>query len=239
MLLRFTKRVALAGFICLVPLGHAAAEDGPKMKFETNEAKASYGLGYSYGSSLKSQAQALNLDPKAIAAGVLDSISGVESRVSDQQVQEAMAVMQNKLRQIMQAEQAQASKAVRAEGEAYRQKNGKKPGVTTTASGLQYEVLRRGDSNEHPSASSKVNVHYHGTLIDGTVFDSSVDRGEPISFGLNAVIKGWTEGVQLMSPGDKFRFVIPANLAYGDRQASPKIPPGSTLIFEVELLDIL
>ena len=226
MFLRFTKRVTLAGIVCLAPVSQLMAEDGARMEFETNEAKASYGLGYSYGASLKNQAQSLNLDPKAIAAGVLDSMGGVESRVSDQQVQAAMTIMQNKLREIMLAEKAQASQAsqaVRAEGEAYLQKNGKKPGVTTTASGLQYEVLRRGDSNEHPSATSKVNVHYHGTLIDGTVFDSSVDRGEPISFGLNAVIKGWTEGVQLMSPGDKFRFVIPANLAYGDRQASPKI----------------
>jgi peptidylprolyl isomerase len=110
-------------------------------------------------------------------------------------------------------------------------------GVKTTASGLQYKVLQVGTGTEHPLASSKVKVHYEGKLLDGTVFDSSVARGEPISFGLNQVIKGWTEGVQLMVVGEKTRFFIPAELAYGDRTAG-KIPGGSTLIFDVELLGI-
>ncbi|WP_270822507.1 FKBP-type peptidyl-prolyl cis-trans isomerase [Aeromonas sp. QDB14] len=115
--------------------------------------------------------------------------------------------------------------------------NQEKPLVTTTASGLQYEVLTPGTGTVHPSATSKVKVHYEGKLLDGTVFDSSVARGEPIEFGLNQVIKGWTEGVQLMVEGEKTRFYIPANLAYGDRAAG-KIPPGSVLIFDVELLGI-
>ncbi len=110
-------------------------------------------------------------------------------------------------------------------------------GVIETASGLQYKVLTQGDGTEHPSASSKVKVHYHGTLLDGTVFDSSVDRGEPISFGLNQVIKGWTEGVQLMVVGDKVRFYIPSKLGYGNRP-SGKIGAGALLIFDVELLVI-
>ncbi|MCF2949285.1 FKBP-type peptidyl-prolyl cis-trans isomerase [Paraglaciecola aquimarina] len=110
-------------------------------------------------------------------------------------------------------------------------------GVVETASGLQYQVLTNGDGNGHPSASSTVKVHYHGLLIDGTVFDSSVDRGEPISFALNQVIKGWTEGVQLMRAGDKFKFFIPSELGYGTG-AVGSIPPGSLLIFEVELLEI-
>jgi len=109
--------------------------------------------------------------------------------------------------------------------------------VAETASGLQYQVLQQGEGTEHPTASSKVKVHYHGSLLDGTVFDSSVDRGEPISFGLNQVISGWTEGVQLMVVGDKFKFFIPAELGYGNRAAG-KIAPGSLLIFEVELLEI-
>ena len=115
--------------------------------------------------------------------------------------------------------------------------NKEKPLVTTTASGLQYEVLTQGSGTVHPTATSKVKVHYEGKLLDGTVFDSSVARGEPIEFGLNQVIKGWTEGVQLMVEGEKTRFYIPANLAYGDRAAG-KIPPGSVLIFDVELLGI-
>ena len=110
-------------------------------------------------------------------------------------------------------------------------------GIIETTSGLQYQVLEQGEGNEHPKASSKVKVHYHGSLLDGTVFDSSVDRGEPISFGLNQVISGWTEGVQLMVVGDKFKFFIPSELGYGNRAAG-KIVPGSLLIFEVTLLEI-
>lgn len=109
--------------------------------------------------------------------------------------------------------------------------------ISETASGLQYQVLQQGEGDVHPTASSKVKVHYHGSLLDGTVFDSSVDRGQPISFGLNQVISGWTEGVQLMVVGDKFKFFIPAQLGYGNRAAG-KITPGSLLIFEVELLEI-
>lgn len=122
-------------------------------------------------------------------------------------------------------------------GKEFLVSNKAKEGVVETASGLQYEILQKGDGNDHPSASSMVNVHYHGMLLDGTVFDSSVDRGEPISFPLNQVISGWTEGVQLMVAGDKFRFFIPAELAYGNR-ATGKIKPGALLIFEVELLEI-
>jgi peptidylprolyl isomerase len=110
-------------------------------------------------------------------------------------------------------------------------------GVTETASGLQYQILHKGEGSEKPKASSRVKVHYHGTLLDGTIFDSSVERGEPISFGLNQVINGWTEGLQLMVVGDKFKFFIPSQLGYGNRAAG-KITPGSLLIFEVELLDI-
>jgi len=124
-----------------------------------------------------------------------------------------------------------------AKGFEFLQGNKSIEGVTETSSGLQYLVLTKGTGTEHPSASSKVTVHYHGTLLDGTVFDSSVDRGEPISFGLNQVIKGWTEGVQLMVVGEKTRFFIPANLAYGN-SATGKVTAGSLLIFDVELLAI-
>lgn len=123
------------------------------------------------------------------------------------------------------------------QGQMYLDENSKNEGVISTASGLQYKVLETGTGNVHPTATDKVKVHYHGTLIDGTVFDSSVDRGEPISFGLNQVIAGWTEGLQLMVEGEKTRLFIPSKLAYGDRAAG-KIQPGSTLIFDVELLGI-
>lgn len=110
--------------------------------------------------------------------------------------------------------------------------------MKTTASGLKYQVLKHGTGTVSPKATDTVKVHYHGTLLNGTVFDSSVERGEPVSFPLNAVIPGWTEGLQLMKVGDKFKFVIPPNLAYGENSPSPKIPPNSTLVFEVELLGI-
>ncbi|GAC18059.1 FKBP-type peptidyl-prolyl cis-trans isomerase [Paraglaciecola arctica] len=122
-------------------------------------------------------------------------------------------------------------------GKAFLAKNKTNEDVLETASGLQYQVLQKGEGNSHPSANSTVKVHYHGLLLDGSVFDSSVERGQPISFGLNQVIKGWTEGVQLMVVGDKFKFFIPSVLGYGDR-ATGKITPGSLLIFEVELLEI-
>lgn len=124
-----------------------------------------------------------------------------------------------------------------AMGKDFLAKNKANQDVLETVSGLQYQVLQKGEGNSHPSASSTVKVHYHGMLLDDTVFDSSVDRGEPISFPLNQVIKGWTEGVQLMVVGDKFKFFIPSDLGYGNR-ATGKITAGSLLIFEVELLDI-
>ena len=133
------------------------------------------------------------------------------------------------------------SKKIAAEnliiGQQFLQENQSKDGIQTTSSGLQYEILTKGDGTQNPTASDTVKVHYHGTMINGVVFDSSVERGQPISFPLHRVIPGWTEGVQLMVVGDKFRFFIPPELAYGNNAAG-KIEPGSTLIFEVELLGI-
>jgi len=122
-------------------------------------------------------------------------------------------------------------------GQDFLEKNGESDDVQSTASGLQYTLLKPGTGDTHPTATDRVKVHYHGTLLDGTVFDSSVDRGEPITFGLNQVISGWTEGLQLMVEGERTRFFIPSSLAYGNRAAG-KIQPGSTLIFDVELLGI-
>jgi len=127
----------------------------------------------------------------------------------------------------------------KAEGRKYLEMNKKRPGVTTTPSGLQYEILKKGAGTVFPVATSRVEVHYHGTLLDGTIFDSSVQRGQTATFGLNQVIKGWTEGVQYMKEGDKFKFTIPSELAYGERGApGGKIKAGATLIFEVELIKI-
>jgi FKBP-type peptidyl-prolyl cis-trans isomerase FklB len=137
-----------------------------------------------------------------------------------------------------QKEMAAAAGKYKEEGKKYLAENGKRKGVATTASGLQYEVLKEG-TGPKPAVTDSVNVHYHGTLIDGKVFDSSVERGEPTSFPLQGVIRGWTEGLQLMPVGSKWRFHIPSDLAYGDQAQGDDIPPGSTLIFDVELLGIV
>ncbi|MFT5646902.1 MAG: FKBP-type peptidyl-prolyl cis-trans isomerase [Aureispira sp.] len=131
--------------------------------------------------------------------------------------------------------QKEAAAKALADGQQFLKENTQREGIVTTASGLQYEILQEGEGDK-PTLSSKVTTHYHGTLVDGTVFDSSVERGEPSSFGVNQVIKGWQEGIPLMSAGAKYRFYIPQELAYGMRSPSSSIPPGSTLIFEVELL---
>jgi FKBP-type peptidyl-prolyl cis-trans isomerase len=232
------KSLAYVAGLTFVITGCAQAVDS-EVSLETNEEKAAYGIGYGFAANLKQQTAGLDLSAEAIVAGVMDAMNDAEMSVTEADVQAAIAALQEQQMQAQQAAAAEKSAVARAEGEAFLAENGSKDGVMTTESGLQYEVITRGDSEERPTAESTVSVHYHGTLINGTVFDSSVERGEPIDFPLNGVITGWTEGVQLMAVGDKFRFFIPADLAYGDSQASPVIPPGSTLIFEVELLDVL
>jgi FKBP-type peptidyl-prolyl cis-trans isomerase FklB len=162
-----------------------------------------------------------------------DAYAGT-NQFTDQQMQDIFAELQQYIQ-----EQKKSGVAVEIEkGAKFLEENKKNPEVKETASGLQYMVLQEG-KGEHPTATSKVTVHYTGKLLDGTVFDSSVDRGEPITFGLNQVIRGWTEGLQLMSIGSKYKFFIPYQLAYGERGAGASIPPYAALIFTVELLDIV
>ncbi len=156
-----------------------------------------------------------------------------EGEIPDSAVTQAQQNLQNSMAKAS----SEQSSAAKAEGETYLAENGKRPEITTTTSGLQYEVLQEG-TGESPTATQSVTVHYTGKTLDGKVFDSSVDRGEPATFGLNQVIPGWTEGVQLMKPGAKYRFHIPSDLAYGDRGAGADIPPGATLVFDVELLSV-
>jgi len=160
--------------------------------------------------------------------------------VTQQDVAQAQAALEKAMQARhtqMQGESAATSAAAKAEGAKFLATNGARSEVTTTASGLQYEVLKTG-AGEHPSATSNVTVHYTGKNLDGSVFDSSVERGQPATFPLNQVIAGWTEGVQLMQPGAKYRFWIPSDLAYGDRGAGADIAPGATLMFDVELISI-
>ncbi|MCB9255796.1 MAG: FKBP-type peptidyl-prolyl cis-trans isomerase [Chitinophagales bacterium] len=187
-----------------------------------------YALGVNIGENLKKSGFE-EINEQAMAQAIKDIYAGTASMNSA----DAESFINNYMMQLSEKKAAEAA----GEGLAFLEENGKRDGVITTASGLQYEVLTEG-SGASPSATDVVTVHYHGTLIDGTIFDSSVDRGEPASFPLNGVIAGWTEGLQLMKEGGKTRFYIPSNLAYGERGAGQTIGPGATLIFDVELLKV-
>jgi len=201
---------------------------------ESDEGKAGYSIGVNIGMNLVSQMPMDDLDADALVAGVRDALNG-ELQMSEAEIMAAIQAFSTAQQERMNAEVEAAAQA----GRDFLVNNGQRPEVTTTASGLQYEVLSQGAAGAPmPQASDTVTVHYHGTLIDGTVFDSSVERGDPASFPLNGVIAGWTEGVQLMKVGDKFRFFIPPELAYGPNGAGQLIGPNMTLVFDVELLEV-
>ena len=202
-------------------------------KYNTTELRVSYGVGRQMGEQLASNPFD-GVDADAVAQGVLDALNGRESQVPRAALEEDFRIVGTR----MQEKLEQQSKAQAKVGEMFLAENAKKEGITVTASGLQYEIITAG-TGEKPKASSRVKTHYHGTLIDGTVFDSSVERGSPIDFPVNGVIAGWTEALQLMPVGSKWRLYIPHNLAYGERGAGASIAPFSALIFDVELLDIV
>ena len=221
---------------CLIGLVVAPILGGHSEGSDTETKKLSYSLGVNVASGIKAQGVEA-IDTKAISKSFNDVFQGNDLEISEQ---ESLQFIQTYFRDLQLKKQSQAaekSKLLEQEGIAYLAENAKKEGVVTTESGLQYEVLTKG-SGASPTADDSVTVHYTGTLIDGTVFDSSVERGEPATFGVTQVIAGWTEALQLMSVGDKLRLVIPSDLAYGLRGAGPSIGPNSTLIFEVELLNI-
>ena len=198
--------------------------------------KLSYALGIGIGSQLAGMgAKELNIDD--FAQAIKDVISGSELKVDNAEAQSLVQNFFQEQEAKQQAAAAEAGKAAKAAGEAFLAENGKKDGVVTLPSGLQYQVLKEGNGKK-PSATDQVVCHYEGTLIDGTVFDSSYQRNQPSTFGLNQVIAGWTEGVQLMQEGAKYRFFIPYNLAYGERGAGAQIPPFAALVFDVELIEV-
>jgi len=202
-------------------------------KYTTLEQHASYGIGLQMGQQLADNPFD-GLDIDAVAAGVIAAFTEQAPEVTDEQIRAAFTVISER----MQAEQAEKAELLAGAGEAFLAENAKRAEITVTASGLQYEVLVAAEG-EKPTRNSTVRTHYHGTLIDGTVFDSSYQRGEPAEFPVSGVIAGWTEALQLMSPGSKLRLYIPHNLAYGERGAGNAIAPFSALIFDVELLAIL
>lgn len=204
------------------------------LDLKETKARSSYAIGADIAKSIKRQP--LELDTKALAAGLTDGLEG-KLALSEAELSAALASLQQQLQEKARAQQAEAGDKNLKAGEEFLAANGKKEGIKTTKSGLQYQVVKSG-SGKTPKATESVKVHYHGTLIDGTVFDSSVERGEPISFPVNGVIPGWTEALQLMKEGDKWKLFIPSALAYGENGAGPKIGPNSVLIFDVELLSV-
>lgn len=208
------------------------ALDFNSVALESVEAKGGYGIGLQIGQQLLGSGMDVNAE--AVARGIYDVLNNNPPAVD---INEVTAALQE-LGQRAEAAQAETFKAIDAENKAFLEENKKAKGVVVTDSGLQYEILTEG-TGEKPTATSTVRVHYTGSLIDGTVFDSSVQRGQPAEFPVNGVIRGWTEALQLMPVGSKWRLTIPQELAYGERGAGASIPPFATLVFEVELLDIL
>ena len=199
--------------------------------------KLSYALGLGIGRQL-AQMGATGLDIDDFAAAIKDVLAGRETKVADSEAQTIVQEFFRKQEEKANAAMAEMGKKAKAEGEQYLAENAAKEGVVTLPSGLQYKVLKEGNGQK-PKATDKVKCHYEGFLIDGTVFDSSVQRGEPAVFPLNQVIAGWTEGLQLMQEGAKYRFFIPYQLGYGERGAGASIPPFATLVFDVELLEVV
>jgi FKBP-type peptidyl-prolyl cis-trans isomerase FklB len=226
---RLAAAVALAG---LVLAGCNAEKAETTLELKTPAQKASYGIGLNMGQSLAQEGMN-DLDPKAVALGIEDAMGKKEPRLKDEELVEAFAFLQKRAeeeRTALTAETAKASKK-------FLEENAKREGVITTASGLQYKVVKPAEGATHKE-TDVVSVHYEGRLVDGTVFDSSIQRGSPIDLPVNGVIKGWVEALQLMHVGEKVELFIPSELAYGEQSPSPAIPPNSVLVFDLELLSI-
>lgn len=205
-----------------------AGEPAPK----TVKDQASYSIGYDIGRSFKDRE--LDVELAMILRGMKDALAGADPALTEEQMVQAMEEFQKAYQQQM----AQKAKKSAEEGAAFLAANGKKEGIVTTPSGLQYKVLKQGNGPS-PKATDVVRTHYQGTFLNGKVFDSSIKRGEPATFAVNEVIPGWTEALQLMKVGDKWQLFVPSNLAYGPQGSQGVIPPDSTLLFEVELLEIV
>lgn len=199
--------------------------------------KVSYALGMGIGRQLNDMgAESLNIDD--FAQAIKDVMAGGKTQLDAYEAQAIVQEFFQKQEEKQRASAAERHKAFKAQGEQYLAENGKKDGVVTLPSGLQYQVLQEGNGRK-PKATDQVKCHYEGMLVDGTLFDSSIQRGEPATFPLNGVIAGWTEGLQLMQEGAKYRFFIPYHLGYGERGAGASIPPFAALVFDVELIEVI
>ncbi len=221
------KMIFLLGFLFLVCQVNAQEN----LVLKSQKDKVSYIIGMDIGNNLKKQS--IDIDPNILARGVKDTLSGVKPLLTEKEIQENMATLQKE----MMAKQEEVGKKNKSEGEAFLAENKRKEGVKTLPSGLQYKVIKAG-TGKKPKSTDTVTVHYRGTLINGTEFDSSYKRGQTVSFPVSGVIPGWTEALQLMEEGAKWQLFIPSNLAYGEKGAGNVIGPNATLIFEVELISI-
>jgi len=212
-----------------------AAKTAAPLALKTDKEKQSYAMGMNLGLGLKRQQ--MTLDPALVARGMKDVLAGSKTALTEDEARASIQQLQTDVRQKMEAKAKEAGAGNRKEGEEFLASNKSKEGVVALPSGLQYKILKEG-TGPKPTASDTVSCNYRGTLISGKEFDSSYKRGEPASFPVNGVIKGWTEALQLMPVGSKWQLFIPPDLAYGDRGAGADIGPGETLIFEVELLSI-
>lgn len=226
---RLAPAIALVG---LVLAGCDSDTSAPGVKLDTPAQKASYGIGLNMGKSLVQEGMN-DLDSAAVALGIDDALNKQEQKLTDEQLMEAFAFLQTRAEERME----QMNKEAVAAGAKFLEDNAKRDGVITTESGLQYEVIEKTDGPQ-PTVEDVVTVHYEGSLVDGTVFDSSIKRGNPIDLPVGGVIQGWVEGLQLMHVGEKYKLYIPSDLAYGEQSPSPLIPANSVLVFELELLGI-
>ncbi len=211
----------------------------PATELKTRKEKFSYALGMNIGNGLGAnlKKQAVEVDPNLVAEGLKDSMGGSKTRLTEEEAKTVLTDMQNEVRKEQQEKMKEAGEKNKSEGEKFLADNKGKEGVVTLPSGLQYKILTEGKGPK-PAASDTVVCNYKGTLIDGTEFDSSYKRGQPATFPVSGVIKGWTEALQLMPVGSKWQLFIPSSLAYGERGAGAEIGPDATLIFEVELISI-
>jgi FKBP-type peptidyl-prolyl cis-trans isomerase FklB len=223
--------------LLLFVVGCAAEESKvvPELKLDTAKSRISYTIGVNIGQDFKTQK--MDVDADILVMGLKDSMAGKELRLTDEEMATEIQTFQETMQAKMAAEMEALVAKNKAEGEAFLAENAKKEGVVVTASGLQYKILEPGEGDS-PQATDVATVHYRGTLIDGTQFDSSYDRGQPATFPVGGVIAGWTEALQLMTPGAKWQLVIPAELAYGERGAGQDIGPNATLLFDVELISV-
>lgn len=232
----YLKPLALVAAVSLTACAQNGGGQAEPVELATDGQKFSYSAGYEIGGRLQQMGE-VDIDLVALSAGLADAYKGDEARLSNEEMAAVKQAVYKAAADKRNAEmQAQADTNAQ-EGQAFLAENGKREGVMTTESGLQYEILEAGEGDA-PAAVDTVVVHYTGTLLDGSEFDSSHKRGQPATFRLNGVIKGWTEGLQLLKPGGKAKLFIPPELAYGERGAGAMIGPNQTLVFEVELLEV-